>query len=102
MLFICYMAAEAPSETVSDRLMSSWARQRLVAASSRRTEEKVASRRGSGRHCRRASRARLLSLRLQQLLENITKRRGHSRGLTEGNSAQRALAGGRSAAPPAE
>ncbi len=36
----------------------------MVAASSRRTDEKVASRRGSGRHCRNASRARLLSLRL--------------------------------------
>jgi hypothetical protein len=35
-----------------------------VAASSRRTEEKVASRRGSGRHWRRASRARALSLKL--------------------------------------
>lgn len=58
------MAAEAPSETLSDRLIRSWARQRLVAASSRRTDEKVASRRGSGRHCRKASRARLLSLRL--------------------------------------
>ena len=44
--------------------MRSWARHRFVAASSRRTEEKVASRRGSGRHCRKASRALLLSLRL--------------------------------------
>ncbi len=52
------------STTLSDRLMRSCARQRLVAASSRRTEEKVASRRGSGRHCRKASRARALSLRL--------------------------------------
>lgn len=40
----------APSETLSERLMRSCARQRLVAASSRRTEEKVASRSGSGRH----------------------------------------------------
>jgi len=39
-------------------------RHRLVAASSRRTAEKVASRKGSGRHWRRASRARALSLRL--------------------------------------
>ena len=52
------------STTLSERLMRSWARQRFVAASSRRTEEKVASRRGSGRHWRRASRARALSLSL--------------------------------------
>jgi hypothetical protein len=45
--------------------MRSCARQRLVAASSRRTEENVASRSGSGRHCRRASRARALSLSLE-------------------------------------
>jgi hypothetical protein len=54
----------APSETLSERLMRSCARQRFVAASSRRTEEKVASRKGSGRHWRKASRALLLSLRL--------------------------------------
>lgn len=36
----------------------------MVAASSRRTEENVASRKGSGRHCLRASRARGLSLKL--------------------------------------
>lgn len=53
-----------PSATVSLRLMRSWARQRLVAASSLRTDEKVASRKGSGRLCRSASRARLLSLSL--------------------------------------
>ena len=47
--------------TLSDRLISSCAKQRFVAASSRRTEEKVASRRGSGRHWRSASRARALS-----------------------------------------
>jgi len=41
--------------------MSNCAKQRFVAASSRRTEEKVASRRGSGRHWRSASRARALS-----------------------------------------
>lgn len=64
MRFICYIATGAPSDTLSDRLIRSWARQRLVAASSRRTEEKVASRRGSGKHCRKASRARLLSLNL--------------------------------------
>lgn len=52
------------STTLSERLMRSCARQRFVAASSRSTEEKVASRRGSGRHWRRASRARALSLRL--------------------------------------
>ena len=53
------------STMLSERLMRSWARQRFVAASSRRTDEKVASRRGSGRHCRRASRARALSLSLR-------------------------------------
>lgn len=36
----------------------------MVAASSRSTDEKVASRRGSGRHCLRASRALALSLSL--------------------------------------
>jgi hypothetical protein len=65
--------------------MRSWARQRLVAASSRRTEEKVASRRGSGRHCRRASRARALSLSLlelaessQELIEAIPEKTAHN------------------------
>ena len=53
------------SATQSERLISSCARHRLVAASSRRTEEKVASRRGSGRHWRRASRALGLSLKLE-------------------------------------
>lgn len=38
-----------------------------MAASSRRTEEKVASRRGSGKHWRSASRARALSLKLVKL-----------------------------------
>ena len=57
----------APSDTLSERLMRSWARHRFVAASSRRTEEKVASRKGSGRHWRKASRARLLSLSLSRL-----------------------------------
>ena len=52
------------STTLSERLISNWARHRLVAASSRRTEEKVASLNGSGRHWRRASRARALSLNL--------------------------------------
>jgi hypothetical protein len=47
--------------------MRSCARQRFVAASSRRTDENVASRRGSGRHCRRASRARALSLSLRRV-----------------------------------
>ncbi len=42
------------SLTVSLRLMRSCARHRLVAASSLSTLEKVASRRGSGRHCRSA------------------------------------------------
>ena len=36
----------------------------MVAASSRRTDENVASRKGSGRHCLRASLARALSLSL--------------------------------------
>jgi hypothetical protein len=36
----------------------------VVAASSRKTTENVASRRGSGRYCRKASRARALSLSL--------------------------------------
>lgn len=50
-LFEYYIATPgAPSETLSERLMRSCARHLLVAASSRRTEEKVASRRGSGRH----------------------------------------------------
>lgn len=52
------------STTLSERLMRSCARHRLVAASSRSTDEKVASRSGSGRHCLRASRALALSLRL--------------------------------------
>ena len=70
----CYMVTPLaePSTTLSERLMRSWARQRFVAASSRRTEEKVASRRGSGRHWRRASRARLLSLRLHGKSEVIS------------------------------
>ena len=38
------------STTLSERFMRSWARQRFVAASSRRTDEKVASRKGSGKH----------------------------------------------------
>ena len=53
------------SATLSERLIRSCARHRLVAASSRRTDENVASRRGSGRHCRSASRARALSLSLK-------------------------------------
>lgn len=52
------------SITLSERLMMSCARHRFVAASSRRTDWKVASRKGSGRHWRRASRARALSLSL--------------------------------------
>ena len=51
--------------------MRSWARQRLVAASSRRTDENVASRSGSGRHCRRASRARALSLSLKEVSSRL-------------------------------
>jgi hypothetical protein len=49
-----------------------------VAASSRRTEEKVASLRGSGRHWRRASRARALSLRLNLLAVRWSNRKGFS------------------------
>lgn len=45
----------------SDKANSSCARQRFVAASSRKTGENVASLRGSGRHWRKASRARALS-----------------------------------------
>src|SRR3981189_1331602 len=52
---------------LSERFINSWARHRLVAASSRRTDEKVASRSGSGRQCRRASRARALSLSLHRV-----------------------------------
>jgi len=46
-----------------------------VAASSRRTDEKVASRRGSGKHWRSASRARALSLKLAELA--TSKKDGH-------------------------
>ena len=46
-----------------------------MAASSRRTEEKVASRRGSGKHWRSASRARALSLKLAELA--TSKKDGH-------------------------
>lgn len=49
-----------------------------MAASSRRTEEKVASRRGSGRHCRSASRARALSLKLEMDLEYCKIRGGQN------------------------
>jgi len=42
-----------------------------VAASSRRTEEKVASRSGSGKHWRKASRARALSLSLLEVSFHI-------------------------------
>lgn len=45
----------------SESARSSWARHRFVAASSLNTGENVASRRGSGRHCLKASRARALS-----------------------------------------
>lgn len=70
--FFLHIAAplEGPSDTLSARLIRSWARHRLVAASSRSTEEKVVSRSGSGRHWRRASRARLLSLNLSHPLVN--------------------------------
>lgn len=50
----------------SESAKRSWARQRLVAASSLRTGEKVASRSGSGRHCLSASRARALSESLEE------------------------------------
>lgn len=49
-LLFYMIALTVPSETLSERLIRSCARHRFVAASSRRTEEKVASRRGSGRH----------------------------------------------------
>jgi hypothetical protein len=65
------------SGEVSERLSSRVAKQRLVAASSRRTPEKVPSRKGSGRHWRRASRARALSLSLQNpISENDLSERG--------------------------
>lgn len=70
---ICWLPED--STTLSDRLIKSWVRHRLVAASSRRTEEKVASRRGSGRHCRSASRARALSLSLLWISIDQTKLR---------------------------
>lgn len=66
-----------------------------MAASSRRTDEKVASRRGSGRHCRRASRARALSLSLQGIRQRIRNLKVDS---TEESSAQRASKDGPSAA----
>ena len=53
------------SATPSLSAKSSWVRHRLVAASSRSTDWKVPSRSGSGRHWRRASRARTLSLSLE-------------------------------------
>lgn len=67
----------------------------------------MASRKGSGRHWRKASRALLLSLRLQ-----IVRKYSQTQGvvqpliicglkLTEGNSAQRASEALRSAAPRA-
>lgn len=61
----------ALSTTLSERLISSWQRQRFVAASSRRTDENVASRSGSGKHCRRASRARALSLKLFSVVSTV-------------------------------
>ena len=51
----------------SDNARRSCARQRLVAASSLKTGEKVASRKGSGRHCLSASRARALSESLRRI-----------------------------------
>lgn len=56
---------------VSDRFTRSCVRHLLVAASSRRTAENVASRSGSGRHCRRASRALALSLNLWQVSSKL-------------------------------
>lgn len=51
-----------------DKCSESSARHRLVVASSRRAAENVASRRGWGRYCRKASRARALSLSLDFVL----------------------------------
>lgn len=90
------------STTLSDRLIRSCARQRFVAASSRRTEEKVASRRGSGKHWRRASRARALSLSLRYMSLAGASLKDQERGLTEESSGQHALAVARSAVPPIE
>lgn len=75
------------SVTVSLKLIKSCARQRLVAASSRSTLEKVASRRGSGRHCLRACRARLLSLSLHNYQYRFEPRH---EGLTSRSSARHA------------
>lgn len=47
-----------------------------MAASSRRTEENVASRNGSGRHWRRASRALLLSLSLKKSAKKLERDMG--------------------------
>jgi len=78
--------------------MRSCARQRFVAASSRRTEENVASRRGSGKHWRRASRARALSLSLRYVsLEEIGIACG---SLTEESNGQRVSAISQFAALP--
>lgn len=59
-----------------------------MAASSRRTEEKVASRRGSGRHWRRASRALLLSLRLEGESAHPDQRRHALRAYITGRKVQ--------------
>ena len=61
--------------------MSNCARHRFVAASSRRTDEKVASRRGSGRHCLSASLARALSLSLEGV--NVSKEGRECDGLMD-------------------
>lgn len=58
---------------VSDRLTRSCVKHLLVAASSRRTAENVASRSGSGKHCRRASRALALSLSLCMISQLETR-----------------------------
>lgn len=70
-----------------------------MAASSRRTEEKVASRSGSGRHCRRASRARALSLKLEVVLA-YSEPVGEYEVITEGSIEQHASKASRSVVPP--
>lgn len=81
--------------------MRSWAKQRFVAASSRRTDENVASRKGSGKHCLKASRARALSLNLMYGLGSDICSPWAWRGHTVESTALRASVAELSAAPPA-
>ena len=87
--------------TLSERFMRSWAKQRFVAASSRRTDEKVASRKGSGKHCLKASRARALSLNLMHGLGSDICLPWAWSSHTVESTALRASVAELSAAPPA-